>query len=160
MLGMILMLHFGFFRLTAVAWQIAGVDAQPIMDTPIKASSLSDFWGRRWNGAFNQLDIDVLFRPLARSTGAALATIAVFLFSGALHELVISIPARAGYGLPTAYFLLQGSGVLAQRRFRLRHSAGGWFVTMIVVAAPAFWLFHPPFVRHVILPFMKAIHAL
>jgi predicted DCC family thiol-disulfide oxidoreductase YuxK len=159
MLGMILMLHFGFFRLTAVAWQIAGVDAQPIMDTPIKASSLSDFWGRRWNGAFNQLDIDVLFRPLARSTGAALATIAVFLFSGALHELVISIPARAGYGLPTAYFLLQGSGVLAQRRFRLRHSAGGWFVTMIVVAAPAFWLFHPPFVRHVILPFMKAIHA-
>jgi hypothetical protein len=28
------------------------------------------------------------------------------------------------------------------------------------VAVPAFWLFHPPFIRIVILPFMKAIGAL
>jgi hypothetical protein len=36
----------------------------------------------------------------------------------------------------------------------------GQFFTAFVVAVPAFWLFHPPFIRNVILPFMKAIGAL
>jgi hypothetical protein len=31
---------------------------------------------------------------------------------------------------------------------------------LIVAAGPAFWLFHPPFVLRVILPFMRAVHAL
>jgi len=36
----------------------------------------------------------------------------------------------------------------------------GWLFTMIVVGAPAYWLFHPPFVTRVIIPFMRAIGAL
>ena len=32
--------------------------------------------------------------------------------------------------------------------------------TLLVVAAPAFWLFHPPFIHHVIVPFLKTINAL
>jgi predicted DCC family thiol-disulfide oxidoreductase YuxK len=160
MIGLILILHFGIFEFAAIAWRMAGVNATPIMSAPLKATSLSEFWGRRWNGAFNELVGDVFFRPFTRSTGVIRATLAVFLFSGLLHELVISLPARAGYGLPTAYFLLQGCGVVAQRRFRLGHGVCGWIFTMLIVAGPAFWLFHPPFVRHVILPFMQAIHAL
>jgi hypothetical protein len=31
---------------------------------------------------------------------------------------------------------------------------------IVVTAAPAFWLFHPPFVLRVIIPFMQAIHSL
>jgi hypothetical protein len=31
---------------------------------------------------------------------------------------------------------------------------------MLIVAGPAFWLFHPPFVKGVILTFMQAIGAL
>jgi hypothetical protein len=70
---------------------------------------------------------------------------------------VISLPAGAGYGLPTAYFLLQGIGILLERAFPQMR---GRIFTILITAFPAFWLFHPPFVRHVILPFMKAIGAL
>jgi D-alanyl-lipoteichoic acid acyltransferase DltB (MBOAT superfamily) len=165
MIGMILILHFGLFDLAATAWRIAGINAQPIMNAPMRATSLSEFWGRRWNGAFNQLVVDVLFRRLARSIGSVRATLTAFLLSGLIHELVISFPAGAGYGLPTAYFLLQGWGVVAQRstvgnRLELRHGISGRIFTMLIAAGPAFWLFHPPFVRNVILPFMKALGAL
>jgi predicted DCC family thiol-disulfide oxidoreductase YuxK len=165
MIGMILILHFGLFDLAAMAWRIAGINAQPIMHAPIRATSLSEFWGRRWNGAFNQLVVDVLFRRLARSIGIVRATFTAFLLSGLIHELVISLPAGAGYGLPTAYFLLQGWGVVTQRstvgnRLKLRRGISGRIFTMLIAAGPAFWLFHPPFVRNVILPFMKAIGAL
>ena len=31
--------------------------------------------------------------------------------------------------------------------------------TIIITAAPAFWLFHPPFINNVILPMLHAIGA-
>ena len=52
MIGLVFMLHFGLFHLLSVAWRQAGVDAPPIMDAPFAATSLSDFWGRRWNRGF------------------------------------------------------------------------------------------------------------
>jgi alginate O-acetyltransferase complex protein AlgI len=161
MIGMILVLHFGMFALLAIAWRAYGLDVRPIMDAPLNSTSPGEFWGRRWNGAFNQLAFENVFRPVARSTGPILGTIAAFLAFGLIHELVISLPARTGYGLPTAYFLLQGCGVIIQHRVpRIRHGMAGQFFTAFIVAVPAFWLFHPPFVRNVILPFMKAIGAL
>jgi hypothetical protein len=89
----------------------------------------------------------------------------VFVASGLIHDLVISFPARGGYGLPTAYFILQGLGVMLERsrwgrKFGLQKGLIAWIFLLIVAAAPAFWLFHPPFVLRVILPFMQAIHAL
>jgi hypothetical protein len=90
---------------------------------------------------------------------------AVFAASGLVHELVISIPARGGYGLPTLYFILQGTGVTAERsliarRLGLRRGFAGWCFTLAVTAAPAFWLFHPPFIRNVAVPMLRAIGAL
>jgi predicted DCC family thiol-disulfide oxidoreductase YuxK len=161
MIGIILVLHFGMFALLAIAWRAYGVDVRPIMDAPLNSTSLGEFWGRRWNGPFNQLAFENIFRPVARRTGPILGTIVAFLASGLIHELVISLPARTGYGLPTAYFLLQGCGLIIQHRVpRIRHGMAGQFFTAFVVAVPTFWLFHPPFIRNVILPFMKAIGAL
>lgn len=96
---------------------------------------------------------------------ANVAGMAVFLFSGLLHDLVISVPARGGYGLPTLYFVLQGGGVMLQRssfakHFGLAIGIRGWCLTMLFLIAPLFWLFHPYFVLRVILPFMQAIRAL
>ena len=165
MIGMILILHFGLFELASIGWRALRVDAAPIMNRPLRSTSVSEFWGRRWNAAFNDLAARLVFRPVARHTTVFAATLIAFAVSGLIHELVISLPAGAGFGLPTAYFLVQGLGVLAERspagkRLRLGSGIAGWVFTMIVVAGPAFWLFHPPFVRQVILPFMKAIGAL
>jgi hypothetical protein len=161
MVGIILVLHFGLFDLASIGWRVLRVDAPPIMDAPLRATSVAEFWGRRWNSAFNDLARGLVFRPVARRAGAVIATFAAFNVSGLIHELVISLPAGAGYGLPTGYFLLQGLAVLAERKSTvLRKGSLGWVFTMLVVAAPAYWLFHPPFVRNVILPFMRAIGAL
>ena len=161
MIGMILILHFGLFALVSMGWRALRVDAEPIMDAPLRSTSVAEFWGRRWNGAFNDLALGLVFRPMARRAGVTIATLSAFAVSGLIHELVISLPAGAGYGLPTGYFLLQGLAVLAQRKLTtLRGDASGWFFTMLIVAGPAYWLFHPPFVTRVILPFMQAIGAL
>jgi alginate O-acetyltransferase complex protein AlgI len=165
MLGMVLLLHFGFFHLLSASWRALRVDAPPIMNAPLRSTSVSEFWGQRWNTAFNDLALRLAFRPAARRLGIAGATLWAFLVSGLIHELVISLPAGAGFGLPSGYFLLQGLGVITERsaagqRLGLRTGIRGWIFTMVVVAGPAFWLFHPPFIRKVILPFMQAIGAL
>ena len=164
MLGVILFLHFGLFDLLALCWQRAGIAAAPVMQSPILATSLSEFWSKRWNTAFNNLAHALIFRPLASRFGVTCATLGVFLISGILHDLVISLPARAGFGLPTAYFLFQGIAVLAERS-ALGHRAGlskgfrGWLFTLVCAGGPAFWLFHPAFVTNVILPMLHAIGA-
>jgi alginate O-acetyltransferase complex protein AlgI len=161
MTGIILILHFGLFDLASIGWRTLRVDAPPIMNRPLRSTSVSEFWGRRWNSAFNDLALRLAFRPIARRNGLVIGTLAAFGVSGLIHELVISLPAGAGYGLPTGYFLLQGLAVLGERKCNaLRRGISGWLFTMIIVAGPAYWLFHPPFVRHVIVPFMRAIGAL
>jgi hypothetical protein len=134
------------------------------MRSPFLATSLAEFWSARWNTAFHLLAQDVAFRPLARRRGPTGATIGVFLISGLVHEAVISLPARGGFGLPTAYFVLQGLGVLAERarcgrRLGLGRGLRGWLFALICAAGPAFWLFHPPFIHRVILPMLQAIGA-
>lgn len=165
MIGVVLLLHFGFFRLLALAWQTAGRDVKPLMRAPLLATSLADFWGNRWNTAFNALAHDLAFRPLVRRAGVVGATLGVFLISGVIHDLVISLPARGGYGLPTAYFCVQGLAVLfersrAGRAIRLGRGGRGWLFVIIATAAPAFWLFHPAFIHNVILPMLQTIGAL
>jgi D-alanyl-lipoteichoic acid acyltransferase DltB (MBOAT superfamily) len=135
-----------------------------LMHAPLWATSLADFWGRRWNTAFHELVHRFAFRPLRRVAGAGGATLAVFFVSGLVHELVISVPARGGYGGPTIYFLISGLGVLAEHS-RMGRRAGlgaGWrgrVFTLTVAAGPVPLLFHPPFVHHIILPLLHAIGA-
>jgi hypothetical protein len=164
MAGLILVLHFGTFHLLSLAWRGAGVNAMPVMQNPLRSRSLAEFWGRRWNTAFHELATRFAFRPLHLTAGRTGATLLVFLISGLIHELVISVPARGGYGLPTGYFVLQGLGV-ATERTRLGRCIGlgrgrrGWLFTLVIAAGPAFWLFPPPFVRTVIVPMLAIIGA-
>jgi hypothetical protein len=165
LIGIIFLLHFGTFHLLALIWRRVGVNAEPIMHAPILATSVAEFWGRRWNAGFHQLVNKLLFRRLHRKIGAPAAMMLVFLVSGIIHELVISLPARAGYGLPTAYFLIQGAGVLIERsrltrKLGLRGGGAGWAFTFVITAGPAFYLFHPPFINDVIIPFMRVLRAI
>ncbi|MCI0360722.1 MAG: membrane bound O-acyl transferase family-domain-containing protein [Planctomycetaceae bacterium] len=164
MIGMVLVAHFGSVHMLSCFWRSVGIDAKPLMDWPIAATSVSDFWGRRWNTAFRDLAHQFVFRPLVRRWGGAWAIAASFVFSGLVHDLVISVPAQAGYGWPTLYFLLQGAAVFFERS-RLGKALGigsgwrGWLFAAIVILGPACWLFHPPFVEAVIVPFMRVIGA-
>jgi len=164
MLGLILVLHFGIFHLLSLIWRTAGVSAQPIMRHPLQSESLSEFWGKRWNLGFRQISHDWIFAPLRKRVGMTAATLGAFLASGLIHDLVISVPAGAGYGLPTVYFLLQGFGVLAERstlgaEFGLSRGASGWLWMALFTAAPAYFLFHPWFAMRVMIPFLRVIGA-
>ena len=112
--GLSLVLHFGLFNLVAGAWRRAGVDCRPLFVAPLRSTSLGEFWGRRWNLAFSQMTAIAIYQPLVRRAGRRAALAASFLGSGLLHELAISVPVRAGYGLPMAYFALHGALVMAE----------------------------------------------
>lgn len=160
LVGLAFILHFGMIQLLTLAWRRAGVQAEPLMRAPILSRSLAEFWGERWNSAFAHLARPVWFTPWCDHFGVTRATLGVFLISGLLHELVISQPAGGGYGLPTAYFLLEGLGLYAERRWRIPRNRWGWLWTLALTAGPVFWLFHPLFIRNVVLPFMRAAGAL
>ena len=141
MVGLIFVLHFGTFHLLSLGWRSRGVDAMPVMRNPLASSSLAEFWGRRWNTAFHELATRFTFRPVRPIVGRTAATLLVFLVSGLIHELVISVPAHGGYGLPTGYFVLQGLGVAGERtragrRLGLGSGWRGWLFTVLFTAGP------------------------
>jgi alginate O-acetyltransferase complex protein AlgI len=156
--GLSLILHFGVFNVLAGLWQLAGVDARPLFRAPLAARSLGDFWSRRWNLAFSEMTALAIYRPLSAGVGRKAAVLASFLGSGLLHELAISVPVLAGFGLPMLYFLLHGALVLGERgqdRSGRGVSGWGWWSHVWVLgwlALPAPILFHPPFLRGVIWP--------
>jgi hypothetical protein len=158
--GLAFVLHFGLFHLLSMVWRQEGIDAVPIMRAPALATSLGDFWGRRWNLAFRDVAHAYVFRPLVGCVGGTVATVAVFLVSGVIHDAVISIPAGGGYGLPTLYFAIQGVGVLLERsrpgkRIGLRRGLAGRLFCAAVTVGPVFLLFHGPFLERVIVPMLQ-----
>jgi hypothetical protein len=164
MTGLAFVLHFGLFHLLSCAWRSAGVDAKPLMDWPIVSQSVSEYWGRRWNTAFRDLAHRFLFQPLTARLGPRWAIASGFLFSGLVHDAVISIPAGGGYGMPTIYFLLQGAALLLERSvlgraLGLRRGWSGRVFTALVILGPAPLLFHTPFVTRIVVPFLQAIGA-
>lgn len=151
--GLIMVLHFGLFHLLAWFWQGVGYSVKPIMSNPLAAQKISEFWGGRWNIAFKHIVSPFLFMPLKKKLGPSWGVFCTFLFSGLVHELVISLPAGAGYGLPTLYFLIQALGM------RIERLSLSWLsqklFTYIVIIGPVFILFHPPFMREVITPYAE-----
>jgi Membrane bound O-acyl transferase family len=160
MVGLLLLVHCGLFRLLSCGWRALDIEARPLMDRPLVSVSVSEFWGKRWNTAFRDVVHRFLFRPLIQKLGPRWAIWVVFAISGLIHELVISVPARGGYGGPTLYFLLQALMLFVERSrcgraLGLGHGLRGWVFTMLLVIVPAWCLFHPPFLHNVVVPFMR-----
>lgn len=165
MVGIVFIIHFGWFDILRLIYRRLGFAVEPVMRAPMVARSLGEFWGRRWNVGFSDMAFTLGIVPLKRSLGIAGATLMVFAVSGLLHELVVSVPARGGYGLPTMYFLVQGLGMVLERtafakRLGLGRGWRGWLFTAVITAGPAYWLFAPPFIHRVVLPMLDAIGAL
>jgi alginate O-acetyltransferase complex protein AlgI len=158
LVGLSLVLHFGLFNVAAGGWRLAEVDARPLFRAPLEAKSLTEFWGRRWNLAFSEMTALAIYRPLSNALGRRGAMRAAFVASGLVHELAISVPVKAGYGLPLLYFLFHGVLVLMEdtlERTGRPISRLGWIArlwTLGCLALPLPLLFHPPFLRGVVWP--------
>jgi alginate O-acetyltransferase complex protein AlgI len=93
----------------------------------------------------------IVFRPLKNRVGTRTAMLTAFLFSGALHELAISVPVRACYGLPFLYFVLQAIAMEVENFLSQRNSTWlarprtGWCWTLLWLLVPLPILFHTPF---------------
>jgi hypothetical protein len=165
MIGLMLMLHFGLFQLLSCSWRAIGIDAQPLMNRPFVSTSLAELWGRRWNVAFRDLTHRFLFQPLATRVGPRWGTWLGFMVSGAIHDIVMSLPAGGGYGQPTLYFVMQSAGLMFERsrigrRVGLGHGLRGWLFTMLVLIGPSRLLLHEPFLERIIVPFVIAVRSL
>jgi hypothetical protein len=165
MIGIALTLHFGLFPLLSCFWRGLGVQATPIMHAPLAAATVSEFWSRRWNMAFRDLTNRFVVRPLRRPLGASGAVAAGFAISGMIHDVVISLPAGAGFGWPTVYFTLQGAAVFLERSHAGRGAGLGRGITgrlfaWATVLGLSPLLLHRPFVECVIVPFLAAVGEL
>jgi Membrane bound O-acyl transferase family len=163
--GFLLITFFGTFHILSLIWRRRGVNASPIMKSPLLPSSLSGFWSSRWNLAFRDVTRVFVFRPVLRRKGVICAVLAAFLLSRVLHDLLISLPADAWYGLPTLFFLIQACGVFIEKsefgiRSGLNRGFRGWLFAAAFILIPLVLLFHPPSIENSLLPFMKAVGAL
>jgi hypothetical protein len=160
--GAFLLLRFGLFPLARGFVAAFGVDAGPVFRAPERSRSLTEFWSLRWNRPFSELLQIAVARPVGRRSGRGAALAASFLFSGLLHEVALSVPVRAGYGLPTAYFVLQGALLALEARWSRggggpeRWGPAGRAWTLAWAALPAVLVFHPPFVLGVLTPLLGA----
>jgi len=147
---------FAIFDAWALLCRACGVGVEKLWHCPLAATSLSDFWGQRWNRIFSGMLREVLFLPLARRFGGAVALFAVFVYSGLLHEN-FSVAALSGYGLPMLYFLMQGLALWLEsrrpfRRLLQRRPGLGRLWTAAVVLGPVLLLCHAGFREQVMVP--------
>ena len=164
LVGFSFVLHFGIFHLLSICWRYFGYHTQPIMNAPICATSVGRFWGLRWNLAFRDTAYPFIFVPLHQRVGKTGALLLTFFVSGLVHELVVSLPARGGFGLPTLYFMLQAGAILIERsslgkHLGLRNGIAGWLFVFLFTAIPVLFLFHPPFINNIVIPFLQALNA-
>ena len=164
MVGLILLLHCGLFHLLSCAWRAIGVDARPLMNSPLLATGVSDFWGRRWNIAFRDLTHRFLFLPLTKQFGPRVALVVGFVVSGLIHELAITIPVQSGYGGPTIFFMTQAAALFVERSkwgrgLGLGRGFVGWAFAAVTLIGPVGLLFPTAFVTEVIVPFCHVLGA-
>ncbi len=153
-----LILHFGFLNISAGFWRTFGADTRMLFKAPLLSTTLTEFWGKRWNLAFSEMTSIAIYRPLKPLAGVRTATFIAFLFSGLLHEMAISIPVKAGYGLPMLYFVLHGLLMLSEKSLsKIGVEIGKneflgrlWIIFWLVVPLPL--LFHKYFLNEIIFP--------
>ena len=152
--------HLGWALVLSALVRLAGFDVGPLFDDPLASRSLTEFWSRRWNLAFVEMDRLLFLPPLHRLLGRRLAVPGVFLASGVMHELAISYPAGAGWGGPLAYFALHAVLVPLERVLRPGHwpalAARAW--TWLWLLGPLPLLFHGPFRAELVVPLFHALH--
>jgi hypothetical protein len=112
--------------------------------SPLRSKHLGEFWAKRWNPWMATWLKQVIY-PSFRNN-SYLGILAVFLFSGVWHELLLNLPfylfrGISLFGTLTAYFLIQGIGVILDKKL-LEGSPSFyrilWLWVVVLVPSPLF----------------------
>jgi len=128
----------GIADLVRAAYALGGLQVPPIQRHPIAARSLREFWGERWNRVVGTWLRRSIYLPLARRGRPAVALLATFLVSAALH-LYMTLAATTWLmgALMFAFFVAQGMLTLLESRVPAR-ARRGWALGGLVVTSPLF----------------------
>ncbi|CAF1761311.1 unnamed protein product [Brassica napus] len=111
-----------------------GCDLEPQSNEPYLATSLQDFWGRRWNLMVPAILRPAVYNPVQRMAewkmssdhARFLAVLATFLVSGAVHEQIFYyINREMPTGEITWFFVLHGICTAAEVLVKKRTFVGG-----------------------------------
>ncbi|ESQ43724.1 hypothetical protein EUTSA_v10006422mg [Eutrema salsugineum] len=101
----------------------SSLELEPQFNEPYLATSLQDFWGRRWNLMVSEILRPTVYEPvlrwlvlgLPRKWASALAAFATFVVSGIMHELLFFYMGRLrpSWGM-MFFFLLHGLCTMAE----------------------------------------------
>jgi len=139
--------HFGALRILKGGLRAVGFPVRTLFPNVLEAQGIGDFWSRRWNVGYSQMMQRLIGRPVEALAGANAGMMAVFVTSGVLHELAITLPVRSGFGLPTLYFILHGILALLEKRWG---RPCGKIPALLAVGLPLGWLFPSAFQQEVI----------
>ncbi|BCM90862.1 hypothetical protein IAD21_02724 [Abditibacteriota bacterium] len=145
--ALLLTVHFGVGEMLPWAVQQLGFRVGALFRAPLASESLPDFWSRRWNLAFVEMNSLLFLRPLRKRFGATGAIFGTFVLSGLFHEIALSYPGGGGWGGPMLYFLLHGAlcVFVAPRLAGIANRVLAW----VAILLPLPLLFHNP-VREVL----------
>lgn len=143
---------------------ILGLELEPQFNEPYLATSLQDFWGRRWNLMVTSILRPTVYHPVRRVSARVLgnrwallpAILATFVVSGLMHEVIYYYLSRASPTWEvTWFFVLHGFCVVVEVAAK-KALAGGWRLHRMVsgpltvgfVAVTGGWLFFPQVIRN------------
>ncbi|KAJ0261638.1 long-chain-alcohol O-fatty-acyltransferase 6 [Hirschfeldia incana] len=141
-----------------------GCDLEPQFNEPYLATSLQDFWGRRWNLMVPAILRPSVYVPVRRITerkmkskqAKLLGVLATFLVSGVVHELIFFYFTRESpTGEVTWFFILHGVCTAAEVAAKRTSLLNRWKMSVMVsrlltvgfVVVTGGWLFFPPLMR-------------
>ncbi|KAI3466453.1 hypothetical protein Pfo_023116 [Paulownia fortunei] len=143
---------------------VLGLELEPQFNEPYLATSLQDFWGRRWNLMVTSILRPAVYHPvrlictriLGRKWALPPAILATFLVSGLMHEVIYYYLSRASPTWEvTWFFVLHGLCVALEVGLK-KALNGGWGLhkavsgplTVGFVAVTGGWLFFPQVTRN------------
>ncbi|XP_028107262.1 long-chain-alcohol O-fatty-acyltransferase-like [Camellia sinensis] len=147
-----------------LARAILGLELEPQFNEPYLATSLQDFWGRRWNLMVTSILRPTVYVPIrsisTRILGRRWATLpaiwATFLVSGLMHEIIYFYFTRVSPTWEVTWFFVL-HGVCTAAEVTAKKAVGGRWRLHRVISGPltvgfvmltAFWLFFPQIIRN------------
>lgn len=159
-MAVLVTIHLGTSDVISAAVSLLGFPVKRLFEHPLACRSLRDFWSKRWNRPFVEMN-RMLFQPLLPSSlGADGKVVALFLLSGLLHELALSFPAGGGWGGPLLYFLVQGLAMRAEYRWGIEQKPWSRLWTWTLLLGPLPLLFHSKFLTTLVVPLYEFLHRI